>query len=215
MIEAINRLEDAKAKMILAEIMGVYLEKGFGVMNKTEFETLLYDVLRKHGLLTGKCFDDSFKLRIPEAKARKLIYESQVKYCNLNKDDFDSYLRKSVGECLAHAYLVKNNKEIRFAIEDKYLRIALNAKLRERHYFADTSFNKDIISLDEEAFKEMLSILVPNFQRDQVLANLNAVQVPENDNMKDFVLSFIKEAMLQGSLEAIKQIGTLLIALAG
>ncbi len=215
MIEAINRLEDAKAKMILAEIMGVYLEKGFGVMNKTEFETLLYDVLRKHGLLTGKCFDDSFKLRIPEAKARKLIYESQVKYSNLNKDDFDSYLRKSVGECLAHAYLVKNNKEIRFAIEDKYLRIALNAKLRERHYFADTSFNKDIISLDEEAFKEMLSILVPNFQRDQVLANLNAVQVPENDNMKDFVLSFIKEAMLQGSLEAIKQIGTLLIALAG
>ena len=215
MIEAINRLEDAKAKMILAEIMGVYLEKGFGVMNKTEFETLLYDVLRKHGLLTGKCFDDSFKLRIPEAKARKLIYESQVKYSNLNKDDFDSYLRKSVGECLAHAYFVKNNKEIRFAIEDKYLRIALNAKLRERHYFADTSFNKDIISLDEEAFKEMLSILVPNFQRDQVLANLNAVQVPENDNMKDFVLSFIKEAMLQGSLEAIKQIGTLLIALAG
>jgi hypothetical protein len=214
MIEAINRLEDAKAKMILAEIMGVYLEKGFGVMNKTEFETLLYDVLRRHGLLTGKCFDDSFKLRIPEAKARKLIYESQVKYSNLNKDDFDSYLRKSVGECLAHAYLVKNNKEIRFAIEDKYLRIALNAKLRERHYFADTSFNKDIISLDEEAFKEMLSILVPNFQRDQVLANLNAVQVPENDNMKDFVLSFIKEAMLQGSLEAIKQIGTLLIALA-
>ena len=214
MIEAINRLEDAKAKIILAEIMGVYLEKGFGVMNKTEFETLLYDVLRKHGLLTGKCFDDSFKLRIPEAKARKLIYESQVKYSNLNKDDFDSYLRKSVGECLAHAYLVKNNKEIRFAIEDKYLRIALNAKLRERHYFADTSFNKDIISLDEEAFKEMLSILVPNFQRDQVLANLNAVQVPENDNMKDFVLSFIKEAMLKGSLEAIKQIGTLLIALA-
>ena len=214
MIEAINRLEDAKAKMILAEIMGVYLEKGFGVMNKTEFETLLYDVLRKHGLLTGKCFDDSFKLRIPEAKARKLIYESQVKYSNLNKDDFDSYLRKSVGECLAHAYLVKNNKEIRFAIEDKYLRIALNAKLRERHYFADTSFNKDIISLDEEAFKEMLSILVTNFQRDQVLANLNAVQVPENDNMKDFVLSFIKEAMLKGSLEAIKQIGTLLIALA-
>ena len=215
MTETINQLEEGKAKMILAEIMGVYLEKGFGVMNKTEFETLLYYVLRKYGLLTGKCFDDSFILRIPEAKARKLIYESQVKYSNRYKDAFDSYLRKSVGECLAHAFLVKNNKEIRFAIEDKYLRIALNAKLREKHYFADTSFNKDIISLDENAFKEMVSILVPNFQRDQVLENLRAVQVPENDDMKEFVSSFIKEAMLQGSLEAIKQIGTLLIALAG
>lgn len=215
MTETINQLEEGKAKMILAEIMGVYLEKGFGVMNKTEFETLLYYVLRKYGLLTGKCFDDSFILRIPEAKARKLIYESQVKYSNRNKDAFDSYLRKSVGECLAHAFLVKNNKEIRFAIEDKYLRIALNAKLREKHYFADTSFNKDIISLDENAFKEMVSILVPNFQRDQVLENLRAVHVPENDDMKEFVSSFIKEAMSQGSLEAIKQIGTLLIALAG
>ena len=215
MTETINQLEEGKAKMILAEIMGVYLEKGFGVMNKTEFETLLYYVLKKYGLLTGKCFDDSFILRIPEAKARKLIYESQVKYSNRNKDAFDSYLRKSVGECLAHAFLVKNNKEIRFAIEDKYLRIALHAKLREKHYFADTSFNKDIISLDENAFKEMVSILVPNFQRDQVLENLRAVQVPENDDMKEFVSSFIKEAMSQGSLEAIKQIGTLLIALAG
>ena len=34
--------------------------------------------------------------------------------------------------------MVKNkaNNEIRFAIEDKYLRVALNAKLRECDYFA-------------------------------------------------------------------------------
>lgn len=215
MIEAIKNLDDAKAKEILTGIMDVYLEKGFGVMNKTEFETLLYDVLRKSGLLTGRCFDDSFILRIPETKARKLIYESQVKYSNRDKDAFDSYLRRSVGECLTHAYLVRNNKEIRFAIEDKYLRIALNAKLREKHYFADTSFNKDIISLDENAFKEMVSILVPNFQREKVLDTLNALQVEANNDMKEFVSSFIKEALSQGSIEAIKQIGTLMITLAG
>ena len=39
---------------------------------------------------------------------------------------------------LKNAHFVKNkaNNEIRFAIEDKYLRVALNAKLRECDYFA-------------------------------------------------------------------------------
>ena len=192
--------------------MGVYFDKGFGIMNKTEIETLIYFVLKKHGLLTGKCFDDSQKLQITEAKARKLIYESQVKYEKRDRDALDAYLRKYIGDCLVHATLVKNNKEISFAIEDKYIRIALNAKLRENHYFADTSFNKDIISLNEATFQRMVAILVPNYQREVVLEKLTAVDIKENKDINEFVSSFIKEAMVQGSIEGIKQIGELIIA---
>lgn len=181
-------------------------------MNKTEIETLIYFVLKKHGLLTGKCFDDSQKLQITEAKARKLIYESQVKYEKRDRDALDAYLRKYIGDCLVHATLVKNNKEISFAIEDKYIRIALNAKLRENHYFADTSFNKDIISLNEATFQRMVAILVPNYQREVVLEKLTAVDIKENKDINEFVSSFIKEAMVQGSIEGIKQIGELIIA---
>lgn len=158
---------------------------------------------------------NSFKLQIPEAKARKLIYESQVKYAGRNENELTAYLRTSVGECLTHAFLSKNGKEIRFAIEDRYLRVALNAKLRANHYFADTSFNKDIISLDENAFREMILILVPNFQKDEVLAKLNAVALSEEtrakDDAKEIVKDFIKEIVLQGAVDGVKQIGGMMM----
>lgn len=107
-----------------------------------------------------------------------------MKYAGRNEDELTAYLRKSVGNCLTHAFLSKSGKEIRFAIEDRYLRVALNAKLRANHYFADTSFNKDIISLDENAFREMILILVPNFQKDDVLERLNAVDLTKEAKEK-------------------------------
>ena len=215
MISKIKVLDAEHAKHLLDDFMEVYMEKGFGVMNKTEIETLMYHVLKKHGLLTGKCFEDSFKLQIPEAKARKLIYESHVKYAGRNEDELTAHLRTSVGECLTHAFLSKSGKEIRFAIEDRYLRVALNAKLRANHYFADTSFNKDIISLDENAFREMILMLVPNFQKDEVLAKLNAValsaETRAKDDAKEIVKDFIKEIVVKGSIEGIRQIGKWMI----
>ena len=198
------------------DFLNVYLDKGFGVMNKTEIETLFYHVFRKHGLLTGRCFDDSFKLQIPEAKARRLIYEAQVKYTNRDRDELDSYLRTAVGDCLTKAFIVKNNTEIRFVIEDKYLRIALNAKLRDNHYFADTSFNKDIVSLNEQAFNEMVKLLVPNFQKEQVLKKLTAVKLSDEVKRKaaeEIVYEFIKQLFIDGSVEGVKQIGQLMMAL--
>ena len=214
MKESIQNLQDHDAKIILVDLMDIYFDKGFGIMNKTEIETLLYYVFRKHNLLSGKCFDDSLKLQISEAKARKLIYDSQVKYDNRNNTDLDSYLRTSIGECLTHAFLVKNNKEVRFAIEDKFLRIALNAKLRANNFFADTSFNKDIISLDEKSFTRMVSLLVPNYQREQVLVQLTAVQLTEEQRREEaqsIIASFIRELMIQGSIEALRQVGSLLL----
>ena len=81
----INSLDEATAKSVLVDFMNIYLDKGFGVMNKTDIETLMYYVFKKRKLLTGKCFDDSFMLHISEAKARRLIYEAQVKYDNRNQ----------------------------------------------------------------------------------------------------------------------------------
>ena len=51
MINKIKGLDSEKAKHLLDDFMEVYMDKGFGVMNKTEIETLMYHVLKKHGLL--------------------------------------------------------------------------------------------------------------------------------------------------------------------
>lgn len=209
MIEKIKKLDNDTAKSLLVDFMEVYLDKGFGMMNKTDIETLMYYVFKKYDLLSGKCFSDSFALQIPEAKARKLIYESQVKYAGWNMNELTRHLRESVGELLTHAYISKNGKEIQFAIEDKYLRIALNAKLRSNHYFANTSFNKDIVSLDENAFIEMVSLLVPNFHKDKVLEKLTAITIEDDLKVKEnieFLKAVLNKIMAQMSVEGLKQL---------
>ena len=217
MINEIKNLSDSEAKSVLIEIMDVYFGKGFGLMNKTEIETLFYHVLKNHSILEGKCFPDSFKLKVTEARARRLIYESQIKYGTDNRDERDMHLRKAVGDCLKHAKFVKNNSEIRFAIEDKYTRDALNAKLRENYSFADTSFNKDIISLDEEAFKDLVLLLVPNELKDDVLKKITELAMSKKEN-KSEVVNFIKDTIkdsFSGTIaDGIKTVGKALIAFA-
>ena len=214
MIEKIKQLNNEEAKALLIDFMDVYFKKGFGIMNKTEIETLIYDVLKKHKLLSGKCFDDSVILQISEAKARKLIYESQIKYAGWNKEDLDRYLRSAVGDLLTHANFTKSGNEIWFSIEDKYLRVALNAKLRSNYYFANTSFNRDIVTLDEKSFSKMVSLLVPNFQKEKVLERITAIKVDDAIEDKDalgFMDDIIKQIVASGSLEGLKQLGQFLM----
>ena len=210
MKDLIDNLSESKAKNLLVDFMDVYLGKGFGMMNKSDIETLMFHVFKKYKLLSGKCFDDSLKLQITEAKARKLSYEAQIKYANRNIDNLDIYLREKIGECLQSAFFSKTGKEIRFAIEDKYLRHALYAKLRANNLFADTSFNKDIVSLDEKAFQEMVLLLVPNVQKEEVLRRLTEIELDENINKRDeYIKAFIKETIVQNSVSALRQIATL------
>lgn len=212
----ITALTPDQSKKVLTEFLEVYLDKGFGVMTKTDIEILLYHVFRNNELLTGKCFDDSFALQITEAKARKLIYESQIKYSDRDKDALVLHLRKSVGECLTRAYFSNNNKIIKFTIEDKYLRIALNAYLREHDYFADTSFNTDIVSIDENAFVKLVTLLVPNYQTDAVMEKLKEITIKEEIKEKtgeEFLHSLVKDIITTASIAGLKKLGEWMIGL--
>lgn len=205
MIEEIKKLEADKAKNLLTDFMEIYLSHGFGTMNKTDMETLMYHVLKEHKVLSGKCFEDSLELKIPEAKARKLIYESQVKYAGFDENKF----RKSLGDILTRAFLSKNGKEIRFAIEDKYMQVVLNAKLRGNNRFADTSFNRDIVSMDGETFAEMIDWLVPNIQPNEVLEKLTAIDIKEsvkNGDGKDWLKSVVGKIIETASVQGLAQL---------
>jgi hypothetical protein len=208
MIKKIKNLSDSDAKKMLESFFSVYFEKGFGVMNKTDIETLLYHVLKEGELLNGKCFDDSLALQISEAKARKLNYDSKVKYLYRNQEEVDVYLKKEIGRYLKNARFSSNGKEIIFAIEDKYLRVALNAKMRAEGDFSDSSFNKDIVSLDKDTFYEMISSLLSECEEKEIKKKLTVVQIEEN--VENFLKSFIYKVFESGVISGISQIASLL-----
>lgn len=208
MIKKIKNLSDSDAKKMLEGFFSVYFEKGFGVMNKTDIETLLYHVLKERNLLNGKCFDDSLALQISEAKARKLNYDSKVKYLYRNQEDVDVYLKKEIGRYLKKARFSSNGKEIIFAIEDKYLRVALNAKMRAEGDFSDSSFNKDIVSLDKETFYEMISSLLSECEVKEIEKNLTAV--PVDKSRGEILKRFIYKVFEIGDISGIFEIGSIL-----
>lgn len=207
MIKKIKNLSDSDAKKMLESFFSVYFEKGFGVMNKTDIETLLYHVLKERNLLNGKCFDDSLALQISEAKARKLNYDSKVKYLYRNQEEVDVYLKKEIGRYLKKARFSSNGKEIIFAIEDKYLRVALNAKMRAEGDFSDSSFNKDIVSLDKRTFYEMISLLLPECEVKEIEKNLTAV--PVDKSRGEILKRFIYKVFEIGDISGIFEIGSL------
>jgi hypothetical protein len=208
MIKKIKNLSDSDAKKMLEGFFSVYFEKGFGVMNKTDIETLLYHVLKERNLLNGKCFDDSLALQISEAKARKLNYDSKVKYLYRNQEEVDVYLKKEVGRYLKKARFSSNGKEIIFAIEDKYLRVALNAKMRAEGDFSDSSFNKDIVSLDKDTFYEMISSLLSECEVKEIEKNLTAV--PVDKSRGEVLKRFIYKVFKIGDISGIFEIGSIL-----
>ena len=208
MIKKIKNLSDSDAKKMLEGFFSVYFEKGFGVMNKTDIETLLYHVLKERNLLNGKCFDDSLALQISEAKARKLNYDSKVKYLYRNQEEVDVYLKKEVGRYLKKARFSSNGKEIIFAIEDKYLRVALNAKMRAEGDFSDSSFNKDIVSLDKDTFYEMISSLLSECEVKEIEKNLTAV--PVDKSRGEILKRFIYKVFEIGDISGIFEIGSIL-----
>ena len=207
MIKKIKNLSDSDAKKMLEDFFSVYFEKGFGVMNKTDIETLLYHVLKERNLLNGKCFDDSLALQISEAKARKLNYDSKVKYLYRNQEEVDVYLKKEIGRYLKKARFSSNGKEIIFAIEDKYLRVALNAKMRAEGDFSDSSFNKDIVSLDKDTFYEMISSLLSECEVKEIEKNLTAV--PVDKSRGEILKRFIYKVFEIGDISGIFEIGSL------
>ena len=97
-------------------------------------------------------------------------------------------------------------------MEDKYLRVALNAHLRANNLFADSSFNKDIISLDKVTFEKMFHLLVPNDQQDKVLNKMKEVGLLDSKTIQNNDLKSLINNIVSGiTVEALTNLGKVLM----
>lgn len=128
----------------------------FGVLTKNDYEVLLYHLLNNFSNLKGKSlFEQSIELRIPEAKLKRLAYEAKLKHGDYNRSIIlEAFLRE-----LQKSKYTADGKNIRFAIQDKYLRAAIQAEVYKMGSFMDGSFNSDIVSINGEALVNLLKEL--------------------------------------------------------
>lgn len=68
----------------MKKIIESYLERGFGSMNKNDFEVFIFSwLIQNHSDYVNTTDNEiSWQLKIPESKVKRLRYEAELKFGN-------------------------------------------------------------------------------------------------------------------------------------
>lgn len=162
----------------LASAISKYLERGFGSMNKNDFEVWIFHYLLQNELNGKSNFDISVELRIPEQKVKRLKYEAGLKYGS--PQDKQTYA-SNFATLLTKAQLKRDGSRVQFVVEDLQLRKYLDALLKKEGRFSNTSFNTEIVSIDVDDLEFLMKTIWPNddwdaiYEKAKKLLNTNEV----------------------------------------
>lgn len=158
------------------------LRRGFGSMNKNDFEVLIFHLLRNldsndaNSIKGLSSYAISKKLLIPESKVKRLLYESDLRYPPEQED-----LKSELMHVLKTVRLLKDEKTIKFAIRKKLLRQYLADELAKDKRFFDFSFNSEIIVISISD----LTFLLQKLYREESSQMIKEAKRRANDD-KDF-----------------------------
>ena len=147
--------------MDLDKAIDAYLNRGFGSMNKNDFGVWIFSHLLKTKLAGLSNYAISVKLKLPEAKVKRLKYEATLKYGAT--EDKQAYA-KQFEAILKNAKFKKGGEAIQLVIEDIQLRKYLDSLLKEDGRFSDSSFNSEIATIEIDDFKALLDKIWSNEQ---------------------------------------------------
>jgi len=185
------------------EFIDIYSTRGFGSMNKSDFEVMIFDLLKKYGNLKGKShFEISIDLQITEAKVRKLAYESDLKYGHLTEKN----IKEEFFKILAKSKFRSDLNKVEFAIESKYIRTSIGARLKELGHYADSSFNSEIIRIQIDSFIDLLEYYYNEKSIERIVNDCKAVVKTDKDTDITFKLvlrKFIEGLALQSGKKTI------------
>lgn len=130
------------------QIINELLKRGFGSMNKNDYEVLIFHILCNldkndpNSIRDMSSYNISKQLRIPESKVKRLLYEADLYYPPKKISHKDELM-----ELLKCVHLQKDEKSIKFAIRKKILRQYLADVLAKGNRFMDSSFNSEIVTI--------------------------------------------------------------------
>ena len=134
----------------MQQFLNEYLQRGFGSMNKNDFEVFIFNEYRKRGSKSNR--EMSVELKIPESKVKRLAYEADLKYGYT-----DAQYKKDFAQIVRNAQYL--DKKVKLVIEKIGLRKFIEAELKKQGKFLDSSFNSEIISMEYPDFSKLLNVL--------------------------------------------------------
>ena len=177
-----------------SEFMSRYSTRGFGAMNKNDFEVLIFDLLKKYGDLKEKSnYEISRALQIPETKVRRLAYESDLKYSQLTEENISVAFFKIV----ANSKLRGDLNKVEFVIESKFLRASIGAQLKKLGHYADSSFNAEIVRIHIDSFIDLLEHYYTKKAIESIVTNCKEA-IKKDKDTTDITFKLILKKFLEG-----------------
>ncbi len=175
----------------LSQIIDSYLKRGFGSMNKNDFEVWIFYFLTHNQFHDWSNYEISIELRIPESKVKRLRYEAELKYGS--PQDVGVY-KDRLNKLLSKAVFKKDGDRIQFVIEDIHLRKYLDSLLKKEGRFSNTSFNSEIVSVDIEDLDFLIEKLWSNEDMKQLLEKAKKKMKKSDLTFKDLLKTFVSSA---------------------
>lgn len=153
--------------MELEKVLNLYLERGFGSMNKNDFEVFIFSQLLDKRFWGYNDYKISIELKIPISKIRRLRYEASLKYPT--QTDFKILFVEAMKGA---RYDNEKNKVIEFSIENISLRQYLRNMLMQDGRFFDSSFNSEIVKISYKDFLYLLENICMDKKAEKEIKNV-------------------------------------------
>lgn len=165
-----------------------YLKRGFGSMNKNDFEVAIFnEILKDDEYRSLSDFALSRKLKITEAKIDKLRYEASIKYGD--QLDYAVEFLKVLNDAKTD-----DGKVVKLLIPNKSVRQYVKSIMIEKRMIIDTSFNSQIIVTNREDIYKVADLLFGEEKKDELVLKYKQ-ESKDKDNtitFKDVVLKFVE-----------------------
>ena len=178
------------------ELIDYYLNRGFGSMNKNDFEVWIFNYLLQNKYNNKSDNFISRDLRIPESKVKRLRYEASLVF-QKTEDEYKSIFYDLLK---TKVYKDAGNNKIQFSISDKMLRLYLLDKLKTHGSFADSSFNSEIVTITAND----LLLLLSDFEKRNDIIEFVKKQIKSSSKELPQKMS---EKCLEGFRAILKDIG--------
>ncbi len=164
-----------------------YLERGFGSMNKNDFEVRIFSQLLQTQCRDMSNYDISIYLKIPENKVKRLRYEAELRYTTYTETTY----KELFFEAIKASRL--NENYVQFVVEDIAMKKYIEAKLKKAHIISDSSFNSEIVKLDIDDFVFLLKCFCDDNEQKSIMEKLKKKKHTKESSFEGIIKESIRE----------------------
>lgn len=164
-----------QTKAALDAFLSAYLAPAFGALPKQEVELLVLRLLMQINAVDHRpsVYELVSKLKINSAKARKLIYEQELRV--RTNEELDADIRNLIRKPI----LLKRGQAYALEVENPLLADHLRAKLKKLGHLTDGSFSPSIITLSIDALVALINAQLTVLEQEEAKLALLKAGAPD------------------------------------